>query len=584
MEYASDDGDDISKDSAEELLKDGNENGAEHSTIFRLQTDSDAIPSGPNETYISLIIHEPVTRIPFDAFRSWSRLESVVISSLVMDVGMSAFAECNCLKEVEMMSCTMVRIGASAFDGCPSLQTVRFYETCSLVELRDRTFKNCTALKELQLPAGLKTIMDHCFLNCTSLGQMDLPKGLVELGGSSFMGCTTLKGIDIPGSVVRICELTFCGCCSLKSVNLQEGLLSISSSAFSFCLALESVQFPSTLFSIGSNSFASCTSLVMIELPIYLRRIDDRVFSACSNLKRVWAPPFLESIGHRAFQSCSILVSIEIRQDGNLSSIRTSAMEGCTNLRNIALPPTANPSELTFSHCHEMIKRTKNMDLLEALQNRFEGLTVHDICYHGGKDLTVARLEDALNADSNESFLRRDKLGLNLLQILLLSFNPKRGILIFLARKYPSFVIPDSFGIRLTIDAAVQRVIDDLCYLDSLSTMQDILDVSLYHRVKMLGAQTWKNTIYNLVGSLSIAHDFWTRKDGILRILSKLESYERLETTSLLELAVWKSALVLGWKDPKKLTTRERNGIRVTNGSNVIIPQVARFFWDVDVD
>jgi hypothetical protein len=120
-------------------------------------------------------------------------------------------------------------------------------------------------------------------------------------------------------------------------------------------------------------------------------------------------------------------------QDGNLFWVDTNALEGCTNLRNMALPPTTRASHLTFSNRHDMIQRTNNVDILEALQNRFERLVVHDMCYHCGKVPTIDRLEDAVAADSEkERFLHRDKLVLNLLQGLLLSFNSNREILLFL--------------------------------------------------------------------------------------------------------------------------------------------------------
>lgn len=583
MEGVSKDAEETFSGEEEELLKHPRENGSELPTVLRLHSDSDPIPpQGPTDSYKCLIIEKLVTTIPFQVFQTWSTLQNVVISSPTLDVGMSAFAECTRLKNVNM-SCTTLRLGASVFDSCTSLETITFSEGCILMELQKSTFRNCSALKDLQLPASLKTIKENCFENCSSFCRMDLPASLVRIGDSAFQRCSSLRSIDIPGSVIHVCNLAFFECHSLQSVTLQKGLISIADFAFGYCFALESIKFPRTVGAIGSHCFTSCTSLVTIELPPLLKRIDDGVFSDCTSLKRVWVPSTLESIGHHAFRSCCNLVSIEIPQNGNLSFLDSNAMEGCTDLRNMALPPTANPRELTFSNCHTMIRRTK-VDLLEALQNRFEGRLVHDMCYHCGKDLTVVRLEDALAADSEESFLRTDKLGLNLLQVLLLSFHPKRGVLLFFVKKYPTSFIPNSFGVRMTIDVSVRRVIDDLCHLNELSTIQDILDVSLSHRVKVLGSQSWKNSIYNLVGSLSSARNFASRKDVILRILSKVESYDRLETTSLLELAVWKTAFVLSYANPKKLTSVGREHVRVTNGSNVIIPQVAAFLWDVDVD
>ncbi|KAL3936670.1 MAG: hypothetical protein SGBAC_008067 [Bacillariaceae sp.] len=583
MEGTSEDFEETITGEKEEVINDPSEIGTELSTVLRLHTDSDPIPPpGPNDTYKGLIIEESVTTIPFQVFQTWSALQNVAVSSLTLDVGMSAFGKCTRLESVTM-SCTTLRMGASVFDGCTSLETVTFSEGCILMELQNSTFRNCSALKDLRLPASLKTINEKCFENCSSLCRMDLPASLVRIGDSAFQRCSSLRSIVIPGSVIHVCNLAFFECHGLQSVTLQRGLISIADFAFGYCFALESIKIPMNVGAIGAHCFTSCTSLVTIELPPLLKRVDDGVFSDCTSLKRVWVPSTLESIGHHAFRSCCNLVSIEIPQNGNLSFLDTNAMEGCTDLRSMALPPTANPRELTFSNCHAMIRRTK-IDLLEALQNRFEGRPVHNMCYHCGKDLTVVRLEDALAADSEESCLRTDKLGLNLLQVLLLSFHPKRGVLLFFIKKYPTSLIPNSFGVRMTIDVSVRRVIDDLCDLNELSTIQDILDVALSHRVKIWGSQSWKNSTYNLVGALSSARNFASRQDVILRILSKVESFDRLETTSLLELAVWKAAFVLSYVSPKKLTSVGREHVRVTNGSNVIIPQVAALLWDVDVD
>lgn len=570
----------------------GNDGENDPSEVFHLNADVHQVPpqSSFGVKHKRLIVDDRVTRIPFHAFQSWSGLESVKIFSPALDVGMAAFAQCS-LISIDLSSCNILRLGNSVFENCGNLEQVTFSESCSLVELQKSAFKGCSSLKNIRLPETVKTIMESCFENCYGLTHVQLPDGLVGLRANVFRSCTSLESIDIPGSTKHIGMHAFSECYVLKSVKLHEGLESIADSAFGRCSDLESIQLPTSVVTLGINCFASCCWMLRkVELPPLLKRIDDGVFTNCCLLKRVWVPPSVEYIGYHAFGSCTNLVSLEIPQHCNLSYVSGLALTGCFNLRNMALPTTAALNPAPFFDCRLMRRRADilgEIDMLEALQSRFEGLPVHDMCYRKGKDLDVSELEDALAADSECTFLRRDRLGMNLLQILLLSFNPKREILLFYVNKYPTSLIPTSFDIYPTIDTDVQSAIDDLFQLDESSTIQEILEVSLSHRLEMLGLKQWKDDIYNQIASFSSgAQDFESRLDVMFRIFSNLEGYDRLETTSLLELAIWKATLDADsvGNYHKNYIMGDREQSRLTNGSNVIIPQVAAFLWDVDVD
>ncbi|MBR3966490.1 MAG: GH92 family glycosyl hydrolase [Clostridia bacterium] len=81
-------------------------------------------------------------------------------------------------------------IGASSFEGCTALEEVIFADVTAI---KSNAFKNCTALKNITIPATLTTIEANAFAGCTALTSVTLK---AESVSSGFMTATSLPDSD----------------------------------------------------------------------------------------------------------------------------------------------------------------------------------------------------------------------------------------------------------------------------------------------------------------------------------------------------------------------------------------------------
>ena len=202
-----------------------------------------------------------VSSIPNGAFKGFSKLADIDISSVVTSIGNYAFSGCSTLASVSLPA---------------NLTTVEY---C--------TFSGCTSLASVVLPDGLESIVDEAFFCCTSLSSVSLPASLTSLGGSAFYGCTSLSSVSLPASLTSLGTVAFAYCTSLTSITLPASLTSIDEYAFAKCTALSSVSLSEGLQSIGFGAFLNCASLTSITLPASLTSIDESAFAECTSLSSV---------------------------------------------------------------------------------------------------------------------------------------------------------------------------------------------------------------------------------------------------------------------------------------------------------
>ena len=119
-----------------------------------------------------------------------------------------------------------------------------YYASCvETVELGNNidlftTFKNCTHLREINLPDGLTSISAYVFQNCTSLALIVLPDEVTSISTSAFQNCTNLALTVLPDEVTSIGTSAFYGCRNLALTVLPNGVTSIDTFAFQNCTSL----------------------------------------------------------------------------------------------------------------------------------------------------------------------------------------------------------------------------------------------------------------------------------------------------------------------------------------------------------
>lgn len=194
--------------------------------------------------------------------------ENLVIPSTldeytVTGIGFSSFASKNTITSV-IVPDSVIDIGETAFYNCDNLTSVTFLST-NIRSMGNRIFSNCDNLTSVILPGNLQSIPHQMFYYCEKL-----------------------ESITIPESVTKIEYEAFAGCLNLSSLILPQNISSIGESAFSHCANLESVVIPNGVTVISNNTFLGCTDLTSISIPQSVKNIFPKAFYNCNNLTTVY--------------------------------------------------------------------------------------------------------------------------------------------------------------------------------------------------------------------------------------------------------------------------------------------------------
>lgn len=87
------------------------------------------------------------------------------------------------------------RIGSCAFFGMSSLQEVEFSST-DLREIGWGAFLDCSRLRNISIPVGVKRIEMAAFANCISLPSISIPDQC-KVEDQAFLSCTNLRSISV---------------------------------------------------------------------------------------------------------------------------------------------------------------------------------------------------------------------------------------------------------------------------------------------------------------------------------------------------------------------------------------------------
>ncbi|MDE6726445.1 MAG: leucine-rich repeat domain-containing protein, partial [Oscillospiraceae bacterium] len=119
-----------------------------------------------------------------------------------------------------------------------------------IVEIGERAFDECHALRAVNIPEGVAEIKSHTFADCFALENIVIPSSVKIIGDFAFFGCESLKTLVIPEGVERIGKLATCQCRALETVELPRSLKAVtegtsaSDSLFYFSPHLKSVIVP----------------------------------------------------------------------------------------------------------------------------------------------------------------------------------------------------------------------------------------------------------------------------------------------------------------------------------------------------
>ena len=187
--------------------------------------------------------------------------------------------------------------------------------------------------------AEIEALPDGAFNGKIGLLEITLPAGLKAIGNNAFNGCFALRNeVTIPAGVETIGSNAFKGCRNAKfNPALPETLTAIGDYAFQNCANLYAVTLPASLQTIGDHAFEA-SNVQEAVLPAGLKTIGAYAFRHCSNITRVTLPDGLTTLGEGAFQQCEALVTADLMNPMEITSIPRYAFDGCSGLRNVYLP------------------------------------------------------------------------------------------------------------------------------------------------------------------------------------------------------------------------------------------------------
>lgn len=205
-------------------------------------------------------------------------------------------------------------------------------------------FYNNAMVTSLTLKNPIERIAYRAFCNASNLKNISFynkGEGIDFIDTLAFSDCRSLESIDLSNSsITEIPKNAFSNCTSLKTVKLPPTVTKIADDAFANCKKLEEIQGLSNckISEIGTDAFAGCYNLKMFDLSsATITALPD---SLCNNMYAVTTvrlPKTLTSIGTSALEGCKKLEEITGISDCKLTSIGANAFASCSALKEVDL-------------------------------------------------------------------------------------------------------------------------------------------------------------------------------------------------------------------------------------------------------
>lgn len=191
---------------------------------------------------------------------------------------------------------------------------------------------------DIVITSNINYIQPAAFCGCENITSVTLPDSVKFIGEYAFLGCSRLAEINLE-EVVYIYDGAFDSCSSLTSVNLEHAQR-VYSYAFVSCSNLTSVSFGKDINIIGTNAFLACNleavdlSMASDMTSIGAGAFADNGRAPYKSIKTISLPLSIDIVEQAAFRNAGIT---EITIKNNIETFVDSALDDCTNLRNITI-------------------------------------------------------------------------------------------------------------------------------------------------------------------------------------------------------------------------------------------------------
>ena len=158
----------------------------------------------------SLTINDATTSIGSWAFDECYKLTTLSLGKNITTIGDDAFYYCIELESVTIPQ-SVTSIGNDAFGQCHDLQSLTIKDAAT--SIGHRAFLGCTSLATISLGENIKTIGNYAFASCTciDLTNVTIPENVTTIRPGTFRYCTHLEYIMLPAGLTSFKDsLTGC--------------------------------------------------------------------------------------------------------------------------------------------------------------------------------------------------------------------------------------------------------------------------------------------------------------------------------------------------------------------------------------
>lgn len=259
-------------------------------------------------------------------------------------------------------------------------KTVTYIADGAFSSSDDWAARTRSALREIILNEGLKTIGKDAFYNNSYLEKIDIPASVTEIGTAAFAKCNSLSSITFRGKNTFLWggafgDKTYYGIghfAGMLDALYQEWLNDDSSDFFiwegqlldykgtnrtpvipdtvnvigaaAFWQSdITGVTIPPSVRLIGQYAFYECESLTAVDIPGSVERIDNSAFSGCTGMTSITLHEGLKVIGDGGLRECESLTSLEL--PNGLTTLEDTALYDCSNIEHFTFPASLTDME-----------------------------------------------------------------------------------------------------------------------------------------------------------------------------------------------------------------------------------------------
>ncbi|MEG1924100.1 MAG: leucine-rich repeat domain-containing protein, partial [Clostridia bacterium] len=289
-----------------------------------------------NDFVTKVVVPEGVTKLGYSAFSGMKRIKEIKLPQSLTYIDGYCFSDLISIKEL-IIPKNVTTIGWCLFMYSAGFETIIF-EGDEVIEWGGTfMFYECTNLRNIRLPDGLKSLGYGAFRQCNSLTSIVLPKALSDLtGAQEFNRCGNLESITvqnpIPASVV---SSTFKRGNPNRKIYVPTGTLAAYTKAWSEVAATEFEEI-TTNFTITDNVLTGYNGTGgYVVVPAGVTEIAADLFANNTAITGVFVPEFVTKIGANCFKGAINMTTAKL--PSTLKEIPVDAFNGA-GLVEIALP------------------------------------------------------------------------------------------------------------------------------------------------------------------------------------------------------------------------------------------------------